>query len=200
MFNREDADNDSLVEKLNSATGIFFSGGDQAFLTRDMLGTKLLNKVYEIYNNGGVISGTSAGAAVMSEVMITGNELINKDSSDIFISIQKNNVEVKEGFGFIKSAFIDQHFIKRKRLNRSISIVLENPELLGIGIDESTCIVVYPDETFEVLGENQVMIFDATNSYNIKLDKNGNLGGQNIRMHLLINGDRFDIKSKEVIE
>ena len=83
MFSRADADKDSLVEKLSGATGIFFSGGDQAFLTRDMLGTKLLNKVYEIYNNGGVISGTSAGAAVMSKLMITGNELINKDSSDI---------------------------------------------------------------------------------------------------------------------
>jgi cyanophycinase len=200
MFNREDADKDSLVEILSGATGIFFSGGDQSFLTRDMLGTKLLEKVYEIYNNGGVISGTSAGAAVMSKLMITGNELINKDSSDIFISIQKNNIEVKEGFGFIKSAFIDQHFIKRKRLNRSISVVLENPDLLGIGIDESTCIVVYPDETFEVLGENQVVIFDATNCRDVKLDKNGNLGGANIIMHLLINGDRFDLKSKEVIE
>ncbi len=61
--------------------------------------------------------------------MITGNELINKDSSDIFISIQKNNVEVKKGFGFIKTAFIDQHFLKRKRQNRTISIVLENPNL-----------------------------------------------------------------------
>lgn len=200
LFNREDADKDSIVEKLIGATGIFFSGGDQSFLTRDMLGTKLLDKVYEIYNTGGVISGTSAGAAVMSKLMITGNELINKDSSDIFISIQKNNVEVKEGFGFIKSAFIDQHFIKRKRLNRTISVVLENPELLGIGIDESTCIVVYPDETFEVLGENQVMIFNATNCHDIKLDKNGNIGGENIIMHLLINGDRFDLKSKEVIE
>jgi cyanophycinase len=200
LFNRADADKDSLVNKIEGATGIFFSGGDQAFLTRDMLGTKLLEKVYEIYNNGGVISGTSAGAAVMSKLMITGNELINKDSSDIFITIQKNNVEVKEGFGFIKTAFIDQHFIKRKRLNRSISVLLENPDLLGIGIDESTCIVVYPDETFEVLGENQVVIFDATNSRNIKLDKNGNLGAENIKMHLLINGDRFDLNSKEVIE
>ena len=200
LFNREDADKDSLVEILSGATGIFFSGGDQSFLTRDLLGTKLLNRIYEIYNTGGVISGTSAGAAVMSKLMITGNELINKDSSEIFISIQKNNVEVKEGFGFIKSAFIDQHFIKRKRLNRSISVVLENPDLLGIGIDESTCIVVYPDETFEVLGENQVMIFDATNCRDIRLDKNGNLGGENIIMHLLINGDRFDLKSKEVIE
>jgi cyanophycinase len=200
MFSRADADKDSLVEILSGATGIFFSGGDQAFLTRDMLGTKLLNKVYEIYNNGGVISGTSAGAAVMSKLMITGNELINKDSTDIFISIQKNNVEVKEGFGFIKTAFIDQHFIKRKRLNRSISIVLENPELLGIGIDESTCIIVNPDETFEVLGENQVIVFDASDCSEIKLDKNGNLGAENLQMHILLSGDKFDINNKEVIE
>ena len=200
LFNRADADKDSLVNKLEGATGIFFSGGDQAFLTRDMLGTKLLEKVYEIYNNGGAISGTSAGAAVMSEVMITGNELINKDSTDIFISIQKNNVEVKEGFGFVKSAFIDQHFIKRKRLNRTISVVLENPDLLGIGIDESTSIIVNPDETFEVLGENQVVVFDASDCSNIKLDKNGNLGAENLKMHILLSGDKFDIENKEVIE
>lgn len=200
LFNREDADNDSLVKNLEGATGIFFSGGDQAFLTRDMLGTKLLDKVYEIFNNGGVISGTSAGAAVMSKLMITGNELINKDTTDIFISIQKGNVEVKEGFGFVNTAFIDQHFIKRKRLNRSISVVLENPDLLGIGIDESTCIIVNPDETFEVLGENQVVVFDASDCSNIKLDKNGNLGAENLKMHILLSGDKFDIENKEVIK
>ncbi len=200
MFNREDANKDSLVQKLSGATGIFFSGGDQAFLTRDLLGSKLLERVYEIYDNGGVISGTSAGAAVMSEVMITGNELINKDTSDIFISIQKNNVEVKEGFVFIKTAFIDQHFIKRKRLNRSISVLLENPQLLGIGIDESTCIIVNPDDTFEVLGENQVIVLDATNSSNIGVDKNGNLGVQNIKMDILLSGDKFDLINKEVIK
>jgi cyanophycinase len=199
LFKKEEANYDSLVEKLSGVTGIFFSGGDQSFLTRDMLGTKLLEKVYEIYYNGGVISGTSAGAAVMSEVMITGNELINKDSSDIFITIQKNNVEVKQGFGFIKTAFIDQHFIKRKRLNRTISILLENPDLLGIGIDESTCIIVNPDETFEVLGENQVIVLDASNCTNIKEDKNGNLGADNIKMNLLISGDKFDLNSKEII-
>lgn len=200
MFNRADADNDSLVQKLSGASGIFFSGGDQCFLTRDMLGSKLLEKVYEIYNNGGVISGTSAGAAVMSKVMITGNELINKDSSDIFISIQKGNVEIKEGFGFITKAFIDQHFIKRKRLNRSISVVLEYPDLLGICIDESTCIIVNPDDTFEVLGENQVIVLNATNSSNIEVDKNGNLGAENIKMDILLSGDKFDLKTKTVIE
>lgn len=199
LFRREDADKDSLVEKLSGANGIFFSGGDQSFLTRDMLGTKLLNKVFEIYNNGGVIAGTSAGAAVMSEIMITGNELINKDSSDFFITIEKGNVEITEGFGLLKSAFIDQHFIKRKRLNRTISVVLEHPDILGIGIDESTCIIVKPDDTFEVLGENQVIVFDASNSSGIKTDKNDNLGADNIKMHVLLNGDKFNLQTKEVI-
>jgi cyanophycinase len=200
LFKREEADKDSIVEKLSGATGIFFSGGDQSYLTRDLLGTKLLDRVFTIYRNGGVISGTSAGAAVMSKVMITGNELINKDSSEIFITIQKGNVEVREGFGFIKTAFIDQHFIKRKRLNRTISVVLEYPKLLGIGIDESTSIVVNPDETFEVLGENQVIVFNATNCVNIKTDNKGNLSAENIKMDILINGDKFDLKTKSIIE
>lgn len=199
LFTREEADKDSLVEKLSGVSGIFFSGGDQSYLTRDMLGTKLLDKVFEIYNNGGVIGGTSAGAAVMSEIMITGNELVNKDSIDAFISIQRDNIEVKPGFGLIKSAFIDQHFIKRKRLNRTISVLLEHPDILGIGIDESTCIFVNPDDTFEVLGENQVIVFDASNSIEIKTDKNGNLGAKDIKMHVLLNGDKYNLQTKEVI-
>ena len=77
---------------------------------------------------------------------------------------------------------------------------MENPELLGIGIDESTCIIVNPDETFEVLGENQVIVFDASDCSEIKLDKNGNLGAENLQMHILLSGDKFDIKNKEVIE
>lgn len=200
IFTKESADADSNLKKLDGVTGIFFSGGDQSNLTRDLLGTKLLDKIYEIYNEGGVISGTSAGAAVMSEVMITGNELINKDSNSAFNSIQKNNIEVKQGFGFIKSAIVDQHFIKRKRNNRLISLVIENPHLTGIAIDEATSIIVYPDDTFEVLGESQVLILDAFNANNIRTDKNGNLRADNIKMHLLINGDKFNLKTKDVIE
>jgi cyanophycinase len=200
LFDRETADNDSNLAKLDGATGIFFSGGDQSLLTADMLGTKLLDKIYELYNNGGVISGTSAGAAVMSEVMLTGNELLNKDSSSAFISIEKNNIEVKQGFGFIKNAVIDQHFLKRKRHNRLISVVLENPGLPGIAIDESTSIIVYPDETFEVLGENQVLVYDATSAGDINSASSGILGAKNIKMHLLLSGDRYNLKTREVIQ
>lgn len=70
----------------------------------------------------------------------------------------------------------------------------------GICIDESTCIIVYPDDTFEVLGENQVIVLDAAGCENIRTDKNGNLGAENLKMHILLSGDKFDFKTKEVIE
>lgn len=200
LFTRETADNESNLKKMDWANAVFFLGGDQSVLTRDMLGTKLLEKVFDIYNNGGVVGGSSAGAAVMSEVMITGNELVNPDSNDAFITIEKNNIETKKGFGFIKNAIIDQHFLKRKRHNRTISAVIEHPNLLGIAIDESTSIIVYPNDTFEVLGNNQVLVYDATSATNIREDFKGNLGISNMKLQVLISGDKFDMKNKQVIE
>ena len=78
--------------------------------------------------------------------------------------------------------------------------MIEHPELLGVAIDESTGIVVYPDDTFEVIGNNQVLVYDPTESLKIRKDSRGNLGVTDIKMHLLINGDKFDLKTKNVIE
>lgn len=200
LFTRETADDEANLKKMEWANAVFFTGGDQSDLTRDMLGTKLLQKVFNIYNNGGTVGGTSAGAAVMSEVMITGNELVNKDSTRSFVSIEKGNVETKQGFGFLKTVIIDQHFLKRKRHNRTISTLIEHPELLGVAIDESTSIIVYPDDTFEVYGSYQVLVYDPTKSNNIREDKNGNLGISDMRLHVLISGDKFDLKTREVIK
>jgi cyanophycinase len=200
LFTRETADDEVNLKKMDWANAVFFLGGSQTKLTRDMLGTKLLEKAFDIYNTGGVVGGTSAGAAVMSEVMITGKELINKDSKNPFISIEKNNIEVKQGFGFLKTVIVDQHFLKRKRHNRLISIILEHPNLLGVAIDESTSIIVYPDDIFEVLGNHQVLVYDLTESKNISTDNRGNLGANNIKLHVLLNGDKFDLKTKQVIE
>ncbi|WP_337872405.1 cyanophycinase [Ignavibacterium sp.] len=200
LFTRETADADSNLKKMDWANAVYFLGGDQSDLTRDMLGTKLLQKVYDIYNDGGVIGGSSAGAAVQSEIMITGNELLNKDSSSAFVSIQKGNIETAKGFGFIKSAIIDQHFLKRKRHNRLITLMCEHPNLLGIAIDEATAIVVNPDDTFEVVGSNQVLVYDPTEAKNIREDKHGNLGITGMKIHLLISGDKFDLKTKQVIK
>ena len=192
------ANADSNLSKLEGVTGIFFSGGDQSRLTAALLGTKLLEKIRSIHANGGVVGGNSAGAAVMSQIMITGDEILNTDSTRAYITIQKGNIKVTEGFGFVKKAIVDQHFIRRKRHNRLISIVLENPSLFGVAIDEATAIDVYPDDTFEVIGEYTVLVWDARNAKNIVTDKNNNLSGSDIRMHLLKAGDRFDLNSGKV--
>lgn len=200
LFTKETADGKANLDKMDWANAVFFLGGDQSVLTHDMLGTKLLQKVFDIYNNGGVVGGSSAGAAIMSEVMITGNELVNKDSSASFVTIERGNVEVKKGFGFLKNVIVDQHFLKRKRHNRTISALIEHPDLFGIAIDESTAIIVYPDETFEVIGSNQVLVYDPTNGKNIREDKNGNLGITDMKLQVLISGDKFDMKTKQVIK
>lgn len=200
LFDKESVDDEINLEKMDKANAVFFLGGDQSNLTRDMLGTKLLEKVFDIYNNAGVIGGSSAGAAIMSEVMITGNELINPDSNSAYISIEKDNIEVKEGFGFLKNVIIDQHFLKRKRHNRLISTIIEHPNLLGVAIDESTSIIVNPDDTFEVLGNNQVLVYDPTCSEDIRMNDKGLLGISNMKCHVLISGDKFDMKTKQVIK
>ncbi len=188
---------DSVINKLEKATCIFFSGGDQRLLAADLLNSKLLEKVYKQWNRGCVISGTSAGAAVMSELMITGDESKN-ESEYPFITIEPENVILTAGFGFVKQAIIDQHFIKRNRQNRLISVILEQPELLGIGIDESTAIQVHENGIFEVIGKNSVMIFDARKVKDIVPDSNNNYSASNIIMHILTNGQKFDLNKGKV--
>ncbi len=199
IFDRTSVDADSNLLRLKGITGVFFSGGDQRRLTRDLLGTKMLEEIFGIYRSGGVIAGTSAGAAVMSRIMITGDEFLNTDSTNAFSMIRKDNIAVSPGFGFITSAVIDQHFIRRKRVNRLISVILENPDLLGIGIDESTAIQVNPDNTIQVSGEKTVMLIDAKQALNIQTDPNGNLSAGNLIVHLLKSGQIFDLKIRQII-
>ncbi len=198
LFDRDNADADSNLAKLSGVTGIFFSGGDQRRLARDLNGTQLLQEIRRIYRKGGVISGTSAGAAVMGELMITGDELINPEEREFNI-IKKDNIKATPGFGFIEWGIIDQHFIQRKRNNRLVSLVLENPILLGVGIDEATAILVNPDQTFQVIGESLVIVYDATEAGQIGTDKNGHLGGSDLEMHILRNEQSYDIAKREVL-
>ena len=146
---------------LDGAGGVFFTGGDQSRLTAVLLGTPVLGRIHEIYEKGGVIGGTSAGAAVQSEFMITGDEKRTKKEDELWQVIQAGNVIHTEGFGFVKNAVIDQHFVVRRRSNRLVAVVLENPTLIGVGIDESTAVLVRPDGKYEVLGESQVIVYDA---------------------------------------
>ncbi len=200
MGDREKANHDEYISQFADFNIVFFSGGDQSRLTKDLLGTKLLAMIKRVYERGGVISGTSAGAAVMSQIMITGDERKNKDTANPFCLIEAGNVVTAEGFGFLDRVIIDQHFIKRKRLNRLISLVMENPSKLGIGIDESTAIVVYPHQIFEVIGESQVVVFDANKSTGLRKNEKDKIGAHNILMHVLLPGEKFDLKKRKVVK
>lgn len=180
------------AERLNNATGIFFTGGDQARLTRDLLHTPVLDRIRQLYTNGAVVGGTSAGAAVMSEIMLTGDEAINRDSNESFVFMKKGNVVTVEGFGFLTDVIVDQHFVRRKRHNRLLSVVMEHPDKVAAGIDESTALIVHPDGTMEVAGERSVVVYDARQSRDIRIDPRGNQGVTGIVQHILIAGDRYD--------
>ncbi len=194
LLTRDQALTPSGVATLEGVTGVFFSGGDQSRLTAVLLGTPVHRRLLDLYRQGIVIGGTSAGAAVMSKLMITGNELLNPDSTSPFTAVKKGNIEIQEGFGFLGTVIVDQHFLRRRRHNRLFSVVLEHPSLLGVGIDEATAIVVDPDSTFNVVGEGSVLVIDASAPSSVHIDPRGNLGGANMRVHLLLAGDRFDMR------
>lgn len=175
-----EVDLEQNLNKLENVNVVFFSGGDQNKLVKYLEGSNFLEKIHSIYRNGGVVSGTSAGAAVMSEVMITGKQETDSTESPSFDKIQKGDVLTSNGFGFLKNIIIDQHFVMRKRQNRLFSVLKDYPTFRGIGIDEATAIVIKPDNTMSVVGKSQVLVFeprykepDEVNEYIVKILKDG---------------------------
>ena len=184
---------------LDGAGGVWFSGGDQAFLTAALLGTPIHKRMLALYEAGCVIGGTSAGAAVMSEFMITGNERRTNNEEGTWEVILADDVLHTEGFGFVRSAVIDQHFVTRRRHNRLIAVVLQNPSLVGVGIEESTAVLVRPDGKYEVLGEGQVIVYDARRAKTFR-SPDGHLGGHGLTVHVLLPGDVYDLAAGRVEE
>lgn len=196
---REEALDTANLKILDGVTGVWFSGGDQAKQTAVLLGTPLHARMLELYAEGCLIGGTSAGAAVMSEFMITGDERRTENKEGTWEVIWADNILHSEGFGFVRNAVIDQHFVTRRRHNRLISVVLENPALVGVGIEESTAVLVRPDGKYEVLGEGQVIIYDARGAKTAK-SPDGHLGGHGLTTHVLLPGDVYDLASGRVEE
>ncbi|MEO7522126.1 MAG: cyanophycinase [Gemmatimonas sp.] len=189
-FSREQADRDSLVRLLDSATGIWFGGGDQNKLAAVIRGTKMERAIRSRWENGAVVGGTSAGAAVLSTPMITGDELgTRRDTSEAWTRIERGSVKVDSGFSFITNAVIDQHFVRRKRTNRLLSLVLATPPHLGAGIDEGTALIVEPSGRWRIMGVSVVIVYDARRA---ERTTTGVLGARDIRMHVLTNGMTFD--------
>ncbi len=198
ILSREDALNPENTKLFEDIGGVFFSGGVQSRLVDILLDTPIHKTLVDLYEAGGVIGGTSAGAAVMSEIMITGDEKRTVDEDAAFETIEADNIVTVRGFGFIKTAIIDQHFVRRKRHNRLLSLIAENPEILGVGIDEETAIIVNPDKTFDVIGERSVIVYDVSGA-ELKIFPTKGISAHNARMHILKQGDLFDLEARKVL-
>jgi cyanophycinase len=179
------------LDSLRNAKLIYICGGDQSRFMSVVLNSPVMEAVHFAYKNGAVISGTSAGAAVMSKKMITGNQLKHKDTEAGFVTIEPDNIEITQGLGFLTDVLIDQHFIKRQRLNRLIAASIENPNELCVGIDESTAIIVDGDNA-TVTGIHQVIVIK--NPGKIKNIKGGLLGTEGLQLSVYLPGQKFKLR------
>lgn len=194
LLTRAQAFDSARAAALDSTTGIWFTGGDQTRLTAILSGTNVLAAILRRYRAGAVVGGTSAGATIMSDSMLTGNQR-RPDSlgyyGDEFPVIARRTIEVVPGLGFLPGAIVDQHFLRRERHNRLLSAVLERPALLGLGIDEGTAVEVEPDGTWHVLGRSSALVIDARSARVTGADARV-LGATGLLLHLLPAGGVFD--------
>ena len=187
-IDRQEAQAEATAQLLETFTGYWFLGGDQNRLAATLLGTRALDVIERRYQEGAVLGGTSAGAAVMTSEMLTGRQKPDKGETP---PIARGAIDLGRGFGFLPEAIIDQHFLKRARYNRLLSAVLDRPQLVGIGIDVETALQVRPDGRWEVLGNSYVKIIDARGAH-LPPDRRHLTGAGNIRLHLLPRGSVFD--------
>ncbi|MHB1225326.1 MAG: cyanophycinase [Gemmatimonadaceae bacterium] len=195
-LSHDQAQTDSVARLLDGITGVWFNGGDQARLTAALQDTRALAAIRQRYLAGAVLAGTSAGAAIMSDSMLTGDQVrAGEDSSgyfgDDYPRIARGSIVVTRGLGFLHDAIVDQHFLRRERHNRLLSVVLERPTLLGVGIDEGTALRVDPDGRWAVEGASAVIVYDARRAP-ITPSSAPVLGASDVRLHLLPAGSRFD--------
>ena len=184
---RQEANSKKFTKPLENADGIWFGGGRQWRLVDSYKGTRTEELFWEVLNRGGVIGGSSAGATIQGSYLARGDTKNNQ--------IMMGDHE--EGFGFIKNIAIDQHVLARNRQFDMFSILRNKPDLLGIGIDENTAIVVQGDE-FEVIGNSYVLIYD--NSFWSREGSSlKNLPSKDSQFYFLRKGDRYNLKKRKII-
>lgn len=172
-----EADTEAFVAPLQTAAGVWFTGGRQWRLADSYLGTRTEDELRDVLARGGVVGGSSAGATILGSYLARGDTRSN--------TIMMGDHEV--GFGFLRDAAIDQHLLARNRQFDLIEIIEARPELLGIGLDENTAIIVRGDQ-FEVVGQSYVAVYD-----------HGRMIGDEGRFVLLRAGDGYHLATREPI-
>ncbi|AFZ21397.1 cyanophycinase [Allocoleopsis franciscana] len=190
---REDANTSTYLEAIDKATGVFFTGGNQARITSVLRETELDRLLHKRLAEGLVIGGTSAGAAMMPDMMIVEGDSETNPRIEI--------VEMEPGMAFLPGVVIDQHFAQRGRIGRLLSAVAQQPVNLGFGIDENTAIVVTNNQ-IEVVGEGAITVLDVSGITHTNLGqilKDEDLALCGVKLHILPHGYRFDLASRQPI-
>lgn len=185
---RNVANTDSFVQPLTNAKVVWFSGGRQWRLVDAYKNTLTEKMLWKVLDNGGVIGGASAGATIQGSYLTRGdtknNQIMMGDHED--------------GFGFLKNVAIDQHVLTRNRHFDMIEIITHRPELLGIGIDEKTGIIVNGNQ-FEVIGDSYVIVYDGT-FWSREGSDLKNLPKNSTMFYFLRAGDKYDLLKRKVIQ
>ncbi|MDX2231432.1 MAG: cyanophycinase [Leptolyngbyaceae cyanobacterium bins.349] len=181
-----------LQSYIENCTGVFMTGGDQLRLCGLLADTPLMNMVRERAQRGEItLAGTSAGAAVMGHFMIAGG-----GSGE---SPNRSLVDITTGLGIIPELLVDQHFHNRNRMARLMSAIAAHADRLGVGIDEDTCALFEGDGLLQVIGKGSVTIIDPEAMIHTNHDLVGAtdpLSISNLRVHLLVHGDQFDLRKR----
>lgn len=192
---KEDSEKQSSIDLISNANCIMFTGGDQSKITNKIGETTIHKIMQKRYKNETdfVIAGTSAGAMAMAKQMIAGGS-----ASEAFV---KGAVSMYNGLNLIPELIIDTHFIRRGRFGRQSEAVAKFPNLIGIGLAEDTGMIIKNGNDCTVIGSGMAIVFDGSelSHNNEKLLKEGTpMTMTNLKVHVLSNGDQYDIKNRKV--
>lgn len=191
---REETSTDEMLQRLNQADAIMFSGGNQLKLTTIFGGTEFLKRLIERLNTEEkfVVAGTSAGAMAMSNTMIYEGSAAKAHL--------KGEVKITTGLAFIKDVIIDSHFDKRGRFARLAQAVAANPQALGIGLGEDTGVIIRNDDSLEIIGSGAVILVDGANirhSNIAEISDGMPISVENLKVHILERGNQFNMVTKK---
>ena len=187
---RAQANDETFARAVRDATGVFLTGGNQLRLSSTIGGTRLAEAILERFQHGAVIAGTSAGASAMSSHMIA--------FGASGATPKHRMAAIAAGLGVLPGVIVDQHFQQRNRLGRLLSLIAQNPSLLGIGVDEDTAGVVGPDLVLEVIGRGSITIVDGaaaeTDAWEVRGHRPVMISG--VVLHSLPSGYSFDLRRR----
>jgi len=187
---RAQANDESFARAVRDATGIFLTGGNQLRLSSTIGGTRLAEAILERFRHGAVVAGTSAGASAMSTHMIA--------FGASGATPKQRMAAIAAGLGVLPGVIVDQHFQQRNRLGRLLSLIAQNPSLLGLGVDEDTAGVVGPDHILEVIGRGSITVVDGaaaeTDAWDVRGHRPVMISG--VVLHSLPAGYRFDLRRR----